>query len=330
MVMRRFVYLPILLVVIAVLFSACAKRQTTSETTASPQGQLRIAVVPKGTAHSFWLTVKAGAEQAGQEEGVQILWKGPAEETDVEGQQRILEDFINQKVDAIVMAACDADGMVPIVKQAMAAGIPVITIDSGVNSDDPLSFVATDNVAAAAKAAEVLCELVGGKGKVGMIPFIKGAASSEQREQGFREGIKKCPGVTLGPVLYSQSQVERAMQVTEDMLTANPDLVGIFAANEPGAVGAATVLEQRGLAGKVKLVAFDAAQPEIDALRRGTIQALIVQNPFKMGYEGVKLAVKAIKGDRASIPKRVDTGVTVVTKENIDNPEVQELLKERK
>ena len=191
---------------------------------------------------------------------------------------------------------------------------------SGVHEADP---------AAAAKAAEVLCQLVGGKGKVGMIPFIKGAASSEQREQGFREGIKKCPGVTLGPVLYSQSQVERAMQVTEDMLTANPDLVGIFAANEPGAVGAATVLEQRKLAGKVKLVAFDAAQPEIDALKRGTIQALIVQNPFKMGYEGVKLAVKAIKGDRASIPKRVDTGVTVVTKENLDSPEVQELLKER-
>jgi len=111
---------------------------------------------------------------------------------------------------------------------------------------------------------------------------------------------------------------------------ANPDLAGIFAANEPGAVGAATVLEQRGLAGKVKLVAFDAAQPEIEALRRGTIQALIVQNPFKMGYEGVKLAVQAVRGDRASIPKRVDTGVTVVTKENIDSPEVQELLKERK
>lgn len=319
------------LALILVFLSACAKREAPSGGAGAPSSQqLRIAVVPKGTAHSFWLTVKAGAEQAGQEEGVQILWKGPAEETDVEGQQRILEDFINQKVDAIVMAACDADGMVPIVKQAMAAGIPVITIDSGVNSDAPLSFVATDNVAAAAKAAEVLCELVGGEGKVGMIPFIKGAASSEQREQGFREGLKRCPGVTLGPVLYSQSQVERAMQVTEDMLTANPDLVGIFAANEPGAVGAATVLEQRGLAGKVKLVAFDAAQPEIDALRRGTIQALIVQNPFKMGYEGVKLAVRAVRGDRASIPKRVDTGVTVVTKENLDSPEVQELLKERR
>lgn len=328
--MRRFGLTLVTLVGMGLLFSACAKKQTSTTTGTESTAQLRIAVVPKGTAHSFWLTVKAGAEQAGKEEGVQILWKGPAEETDVEGQQRILEDFINQKVDAIVMAACDADGMVPVVKRAMDAGIPVITIDSGVNSDLPLSFVATDNVAAAAKAAEVLCELVGRKGKVGMIPFIKGAASSEQREQGFREGIKKCPGVTLGPVLYSQSQVERAMQVTEDMLTANPDLVGIFAANEPGAVGAATVLEQRKLAGKVKLVAFDAAQPEIEALKRGTIQALIVQNPFKMGYEGVKLAVQAIKGDRPSIPKRVDTGVTVVTKENLETPEVQELLKEHK
>lgn len=325
--MRRFVYLLSLLGAMTLLFSACGKRQTEPGTTTTPSKQLRIAVVPKGTAHSFWLTVKAGAEKAGEEAGVQILWKGPAEETDVEGQQRILEDFITQKVDAIVMAACDADGLVPIVKRAMDAGIPVITIDSGVNSDLPLSFVATDNVAAAAKAAEVLCQLVGGQGKVGMIPFIKGAASSEQREQGFREGIQKCSGVTLGPVLYSQSEVQRAMQVTEDMLTANPDLVGIFAANEPGAVGAATVLEQRKLVGKVKLVAFDAAKPEVDALQRGTIQALIVQNPFKMGYEGVKLAILAVKGERASIPKRVDTGVTVVTKDNIDTPEVQELLK---
>lgn len=326
--MRRLLFTFGFVAGIGLLLSACAKRQPSSSTPTQPTTQVRIAVVPKGTAHSFWLTVKAGAEQAGREESVQILWKGPAEETDVEGQQRILEDFINQKVDAIVMAACDADGMVPVVKRAMDAGIPVITIDSGVNSDLPLSFVATDNVAAAAKAAEVLCQLVGSKGKVGMIPFIKGAASSEQREQGFREGIQKCPGVTLGPVLYSQSQVERAIQVTEDMLTANPDLVGIFAANEPGAVGAATVLEHRKLAGKVKLVAFDAAQPETEALKRGTIQALIVQNPFKMGYEGVKQAVKAIRGDRASIPKRVDTGVTVVTKENLETPEVQELLKE--
>lgn len=326
--MGRLVLIFSVLVGVGLVLSACARRQAPS--TIGPSNSLRIAVVPKGTAHSFWLTVKAGAEQAGKEEGAEILWKGPAEETDVEGQQRILEDFINQKVDAIVMAACDADGMVPIVKQAMDAGIPVITIDSGVNSDLPLSFVATDNVAAAAKAAEVLCELVGSKSKVGMIPFIKGAASSEQREQGFREGIQKCAGVTLGPVLYSQSQVERAMQVTEDMLTANPDLVGIFAANEPGAVGAATVLEQRNLAGKIKLVAFDAAQPEIEALKRGTIQALIVQNPFKMGYEGVKLAVQAIKGDRASIPKSVDTGVTIVTKENLETPEVQELLKEHR
>ncbi len=290
----------------------------------APEKKYRIAVVPKGTAHVFWKTVEAGARAAGEKFGAEILWNGPSEETDVAGQISIIEDFITQGVDALVMAACDADALVPVVRRALKKGIPVITIDSGISTDDALCFVATDNIEAAKKGAEKLAELIGGKGKVGLLPFIKGAATSDWREQGFREGIKKYPGIEIASVLYTQSDAAVAMQKTEDMLTAVPDLAGIFACNEPGVVGAAQVLRQRNLAGKVKLVGFDASDAEIQALKDGVVQALIVQNPFRMGYDGVRMAIKAIRGEE--IPKRIDTGVMIVTPENFNEPEVQRWL----
>lgn len=286
----------------------------------------RIAVVPKGMVHDFWLTVKAGAEDAAKQEGATVLWKGPSAETDIAGQIAILEDFINQKVDAIVMAACDAKGLVPTVKKAREAGIPVVAIDSGIEDESLIaSFVATDNPKGAAAAARELARLIGEKGTVGVIPFVAGAATSTMREQGFKNEIAKYPGIDKKiPTLYSQSDVAKGMQAAEDMLTAHPNLAGIFAANEPGAMGAAKALEQRGLAGKVKLVAFDASPAQIAALKSGTIQALVVQNPYRMGYEGVMTAIKVLNGE--SVPKRIDTGVTVVTRENMDDPEIRRVL----
>ncbi len=284
----------------------------------------RILVSPKGLTHSFWLTVKAGADSAAREFGAEIIWKGPSLETDIAGQIAIIEDYINKKVDAIVMAACDEQALVPVIEKADAAGIPVITIDSGVKSDIPKSFIATDNVAAARKAADVLCELIGDEGEVACIPFVPGAATSIMREQGFKEGLKNHPKVKLVAVQYSQSEVATAMAVTENILTAHPELDGIFAANEPGAIGAGQALISRGLAGKVKLVGFDAAPNEIQALQKGVIQALIVQDPFKMGYLGVKYALEVLQGKE--IPKRVDTGVYVVTQDNLNDPEIRRLL----
>jgi ribose transport system substrate-binding protein len=310
------------------LTAGCSKQQGGAPAkTGAESGakRYRIAVVPKGTIHEFWLTVKAGAEKAGEETGAQIIWKGPSRETDIEGQIAILEGFITGRVDAIVMAACDSKALIPTVRKATEAGIPVVTIDSGIDDDKlPVSFVATDNVEGARKAARELARLIGYSGKVGLIPFVPGAATSIMREQGFREEIRKFPKIILGPVDYSQSQVDVAMRVTENMLTGHKDLKGIFAANESSAMGAVQALETRGLAGKVKLVAFDAADSEIEALKRGTIQALIVQNPFAMGYLGVKAAVDKLNGK--PVKKRIDTGVTVVTKENMNNPEIQKIL----
>jgi ribose transport system substrate-binding protein len=287
-------------------------------------GGLTIAVVPKGTAHIFWKTVQAGAQAAGKEVGAEILWNGPSEETDVTGQISIIEDFITRKVDALVMAACDAQALVPIVQKALKAGIPVITIDSGITSDDALCFVATDNVAGSKMGGDKLAELIGQKGKVGLMPFIKGAATSDMREEGFRKAIAAYPGIKIASTLYSQSDASVAMQKTEDMLTSVSDLAGIFAANEPAVVGAAQVIKQRNLAGKVRLVGFDASDAEIQALKDGVVQALIVQNPYAMGYQGVQLAVKAIH--KETIDKRLDTGVLVVTKANLNDPKTQQWL----
>ncbi len=286
--------------------------------------KLQILVSPKGLTHNFWLTVKAGAEQAGSELNVDVIWKGPSVETDIAGQIALIEDFINKKVDAIVLAACDATGLIPTVQKAHAAGIPVITIDSGLDSDIPLSFIATDNVAAAKKAADFLSELLGGQGQVACLPFVPGAATSIWREEGFKEGLQSHPGLELVALQYSQSDVATAMAVMENILTAHPNLDGVFAANEAGTIGCSQALISRGLAGKVKLVGFDAAPNELKALEEGTVQALIVQNPFKMGYLGVKAAVDAI--NHKPVEKRIDTGVAVITKENLLTPEIQQLL----
>lgn len=297
---------------------------STSEGAAADDDRLSFAVIPKGLTHQFWLTVKKGAETAGKEFGIDIIWIGPKEETDVIPQINIVEDMIGRGVDAIVMAACDQDALIDVIERAQGKGIPVVTIDSGVNSDVPVSFVATDNVAGAEAAARELAKLIGEAGPVGLIPFVKGAATSELREEGFKKGIAEFPNINIADIQHCQSDVNKAMNVTEDMLTAHPDMKGLFATNEPAAIGAVQSVEAAGRAGEFKIVAFDASPDEITALERGTIHALIVQNPFNMGYLGVKSAYDHLQG--SPVEKRIDTGVEVITKENLNDPEIQKLL----
>lgn len=310
----------------ALLMAGCGGEAPAPATSDAPaaKGALRIAVIPKGLSHQFWLTVKAGAEAAGKEAGAEILWQGPAKETEIVRQINIVQDMINSNVSAIVMAACDSTALIQPIDQALKAGIPVITIDSGVNSDLPLSFVATDNVAAARAGADKLAELIGGAGQVGVIPFVAGAGTSEMREQGFKEGMAAHSGVQIVATLYCDSDVAKAMNAAQDMMTANPELKGIFAANEAAAIGAAQAIRAAGKAGQVKLVAFDGSEEEINGLKEGVIQALIVQRPFEMGNLGVKAALNAIAGK--PVDKRIDTGVTIVTMENFNEPEIQKLL----
>lgn len=285
---------------------------------------LEIAVIPKGLSHQFWLGVKAGAEAAAAENGAAVLWQGPPKETEIAQQINIVQDMITRGVDAIVMAACDENALAAVIAQADKAGIPVVMVDSGVKSDIPKSLVATDNLEGAKMAARVLAELTDEKGELGLLPFISGAATSEIRERGFKEGVAEYPDMKIVTTHYTQSDVSTGMNVTSDMLTAHPNLGGIFATNEPGAIGAAQALRAAGKAGTVKLVGFDATEEEVNALKEGVIQALIVQDPFKMGYEGVQAAIATLKGE--SVPPLIDTGVTIVTLENLESEEVQALL----
>jgi ribose transport system substrate-binding protein len=287
--------------------------------------KLTIAVIPKATSHTFWQSVKAGAEAAGKEDGVDIVWQGPDREGEITTQVNLVQTQITNKVDAIVLAATDAEALVKPAKDALAKGIPVITIDSGLKDKDAsLCYIATDNVEGGRKAAEALAKEIGEKGKVGLLIFEKGSVSSDEREKGFEEGIKQYPNIQLVATLESNDP-QKATDTTMNMLTAHPDIVGIFAANEPNGVGAANVLRQKKLGGKVKLVAYDSSPDEINALEEGVIQATIVQDPFQMGYKGVKTALKAIHKEPIT-EKFVNSGMTVVTKDNLHTPDVQKLV----
>jgi ribose transport system substrate-binding protein len=287
--------------------------------------KFRIAVMPKGTAHSFWQAVKAGAEAAAKEEGAEVIWQGPADESQITEQINLVQAQITSGVDGIVLAATDAEALLKPVAEAKTKGIPVVTIDSGLKDPEAsLCYIATDNVEGGRKAARALAEAIGGKGKVGLLIFQKGAKSSDDREAGFLEGLKEFPNIQLVSTLEANDPKKAADQA-DNMLTAHPNIAGIFAANEPNGVGAANALRQKKLAGKVKLIAYDASPEQLKSLEEGVTQGLIVQNPFQMGYLGVKTVMKAIRKQPIT-EKTVDSGMTVVTRENLKTPEVQKLL----
>jgi ribose transport system substrate-binding protein len=290
------------------------------------QGErLKVAVIPKGTTHEFWQTIKLGADTAGDDLNVEILWNGPESETGIQDQIDIVNGFAAQKVDGVALAATDKSALVKTVQDLEKSGIPVVTIDSGIDPDVSRSFIATDNVGAARLAAKEMGRLLNGTGKVAVLSFLKGAGTSDEREQGFMEGIKEFPGIQVVATEYTDSDSAKARDKMETLLTAHPDLAGVFASNEPNVVGAAGVLKDRKVVGKVKLVGFDASKAEIEYLKDGTCQAVVVQDPFKMGYEGVKAIAQIARGQGAP-EKRIDTGATVVTKANMDEPEVRKLL----
>jgi ribose transport system substrate-binding protein len=283
-----------------------------------------IAVVPKSVGLFYWGTVDAGAQAAGKYFHVKIIWKGTETETDLVGEEAILKDFIDSHVNGIAFAAQSATGMVPIANQAIKAGIPVVNIDSGLSPQGP-PLVASDNVVAAAKAADILAKLIGGKGQVALLPFVPSAATSIQRQEGFENELKKYPSIKLVAVQYDQSDVLKAESITTDILTAHPQLNGIFDANEPGVDGTVAALAARGIPpGTVKVVGFDNATDEVNDLKDGYVSALIVQNPFRIGYQGVAEVVAQL--EHKKVPHYVDTGVIVATKANMNQPAVYQRL----
>jgi ribose transport system substrate-binding protein len=318
--MRIKVSAVILVAVVALLLLApSCKRQ-------SAGGKRVIAVIPKGVSHFFWQSVHAGADAAAKEFNVEVVWKGPAQETDYAGQINIVEDAINRRVDGICVAPSHREALVPIVERAQREGIPVTIFDSGIGTENYTSYVATDNRQGGRIAAERLAEKLGGKGKIAILGVKAGSVSTDEREEGFQEVIKqKYPGIEIVAFQYGEADRARSLDRAADILTAHSDLNGFFASNESSTVGVVQAIKQKGMGGKILLVGFDSSPNLIDDLKSGAIDSLVLQNPFKMGYEAVKSMVEKLNGQTP--PRQVDTGVKLLTRDNLDTPEMQQLLK---
>ncbi len=284
-----------------------------------------IGVVPKGTSHLFWVSVEAGAMAAGRALNVEVLWNGPATETEYSRQIQIVDSLIARHVDGLAIAAQDHTALDASLDRAAREGIPVTVFDSGVDSTNYMTFVATNNYEAGQMAARKLAELLNGKGLIAMVLHVPGSFSTMERERGFEETMaKEFPRIHIAQKQYGMSDRSKAMAAAENILTAHPDLDGIFASTEPSSVGTALALKSRGLAGKIKFVAFDASEGMVEDLKGGTIDALVAQDPFRIGYEAVATLVDKLNGKTP--PKRIDLSARVVTKPDLDKPEIKALL----
>jgi ribose transport system substrate-binding protein len=293
---------------------------------------LDIAVIPKGTTHEFWKSIHAGAEIAAREltaNGVatRIIWQGPLKEDDRDTQIQVVENFVTRGVAGIVLAPLDARALVRPVDEAVAVGIPVVIVDSGLESERIASFVATDNYRGGVMAAQWLAERLGDSGHVVLLRYAVGSASTEQREQGFLDELARHPGLeTLSATEYAGPTRDTAYRTAQALLNRYGDRVtGVFAVNESATVGMTLALREAGLGGGgVQMVGFDAGTQSVTDLNNGDVQALVVQNPLRMGYEGVLTVVRVIRGE--PVEAHIDTGVVLVTRENMDTDAMQALL----
>ena len=295
--------------------------------------KLTITVIPKGTTHLFWQSIHAGAIKAAKELGIDIVWVGPEKEDDRQQQIALVDNQIISQVDGIVLAPLDDQALRRPVKAAVDKNIPVVIIDSDLLDAEDLyiSFVATDNREGGRIAARELSRLLAGKGRVMMLRCQEGSASTENREAGFLEEIAKSTGIEVASSeQYGGATVAQALQASENLLMRFKDgaeslsVDGIFSSNESTTYGMLQGLRRHRLAGKVKFVGFDTAEPLLEGIRLGEIDGLVSQNPFKMGYLGVKTMVQHLRGE--AVLKRIDTGVAFVTRENLDRPETKEFI----
>ena len=283
-----------------------------------------IGVVPKGANHIFWQTVHAGAIKAAQEGGYQVEWNAPSLEVDASRQIEIVDSMVNRKLKGIALAPVDRKALVAVVERAAREGVPVSIFDSAIDTGKRVAYVATDNVEGGRIAARRVGELLNGKGKVAIIGFMPGSGATMEREDGFQDEIrKKFPGITIVALRYAKADRAKAMSETENILTAHTDLAAVFADNESSSSGAVQALKSRN-ARSVKMVAFDASDQLMQDCRDGWIDSLVVQNPFKMGYESTRALIRHIKGE--PVESTVDSGVRLVKRDEVDAPELKELL----
>jgi ribose transport system substrate-binding protein len=287
-----------------------------------------IAVVPKGTLHLFWKTIEAGARAAGVDLGVEILWKGPLKENDRAAQIALVEQLVTQNVSGIVLAPLDDTALLRPVRAASQRGVPVLIFDTGLKGTpgrDFISLVATDNYAGGKLAAQRLTDVLGGTGTVGLLRYQVGSGSTTDREEGFLDGIREVPGFRVSlENQYGGVTVGETLQKSEEILDILREMQGIFCPTEPTTYGVMVALRKHSLAGNLKLIGFDSSEELIRGLESGEIDALVLQDPWRMAYLAVQTMVRHLRGE--SVPLRIDTQVRIITKPDLDDPEIKLLL----
>jgi ribose transport system substrate-binding protein len=319
-------HLPAALLVLAVIFTVGCRAKEGKEASSGEPVRLQVAVIPKGTTHEFWKSIHLGALMAADEFDVDIIWKGPQKEDDRAQQITVVEDFVSRRVDGIVLAPLDERALRRPVQDAVREDIPVVIIDSGLQGSDYISYVATDNYKGGVMAAKRLASLLQNKGRIFLIRYQEGSASTTQREQGFLDTLQaEAPDITLlVQDQYAGTTTESGYQLMENLISRFPDVDGVFCPNESSTFGALRALQETGLAGHIIFIGFDSSPKLVQALRDGHIQGLVLQNPVRIGYLGVKQMTMHLRG--RAIDKVIDTGVYMATAENMDDPEIKSLL----
>ncbi len=324
---------PWLIAAVGLLCSLPACRPSAHSTAEQGQAEnaarLRIAVIPKGTSHQFWMSVWAGARAAAEElGGVEILWKGPETEADTAGQIAVMKNFITSQVDGICLAPNHSQALIDVVAEANAEGIPVVIYDSGLGKGpEYVSYVATDNYRGGQLAGERMAEVLEHSGKVILLRYKEGSESTEQREQGFLDALAKEPKIeVISADQYAGTTTQEAMEKATQLLNKYRDQVdGIFAVCEPNCNGVLEALVQTGLSGKVKFVAFDPSDRLIAGLENGSVSGILLQDPFEMGRQSVLAVVQQIRGQAPDA--KINTGEYVATPENAHKPPIDRLLR---
>jgi ribose transport system substrate-binding protein len=320
-------YVALCAVLLVALLASCAPQAaaTTAPAAAASGAKPYIPVISKGFQHQFWQAVKQGSEQAAKDLNVDITFEGPESEAMVDKQVEMFQTALDKKPAAICLAAVDSKAFQPLLEKAKAANIPVVGFDSGVDSDIPVTTAATDNVAAAAMAADKMAELIGNEGEVAIIAHDQTSRTGIDRVKGFTDEIKnKYPNVTLVDTQYGGGDQLKSTDLAKAIIQAHPNLKGFFGANEGSIIGVLNAVKELGMEGKIVVIGYDSGQQQIDAITAGTEAGAITQNPIGIGYKCVEAAVKAAKGEQ--LPKTIDTGFMWYDKNNINDPQIQAVL----
>lgn len=327
--MKKNLWLISLLLVISAFLAACS--EDTTEVEGSAEGSSGdkdyIAIVSKGFQHQFWQSVKDGTDAAAEEFGVEVTFEGPESETQVDKQMEMLRAALDKSPDAIGFAALDSKAAIPLLEEANENDIPIIAFDSGVDSDIPLTTATTDNKAAAALAADKMAELIGEEGKIALVVHDQTSVTGVDRRDGFVDQIESAyPNIEIVDIQYGGGDHLKSTDLAKAIMSAHPDLKGIFGSNEGSAIGVVNAVRELNKAGELTVVGFDSGKAQIDAIKDGLMAGAVTQNPFGIGYETVKAAVSALAGEE--VEGVIDTGFLWYDNENLEDEEVQSAIYE--